>query len=96
MTCPFCQLPTERVQFSNLHGVVIRDGFPISPGHTLIIPRRHVGSFFDIDTAERDALMALLEEAKRRLDREFKPDGYNIGINDGPAAGQTVPHLLST
>lgn len=93
MTCPFCQLPAERIQFSNLHGVVIRDGFPISPGHTLIIPRRHVGSFFDIDTAERDALFALLEEAKRRLDKEFEPDGYNIGINDGRAAGQTIPHL---
>lgn len=93
MTCPFCQLPPERIQFSNLHSVVIRDGFPISPGHTLIIPRRHVGSFFDIDAAEREALMALLEEAKRRLDKEFKPEGYNIGINDGPAAGQTIPHL---
>ena len=93
MTCPFCLLPPERIVFANLHGVVIRDGFPVSPGHTLIIPRRHVGSFFEIDTAERDALMVLLEEAKRRLDKEFKPDGYNIGINDGAAAGQTVPHL---
>jgi diadenosine tetraphosphate (Ap4A) HIT family hydrolase len=93
MTCPFCTLPTERIVVSNLHGVVIRDGFPVSPGHTLIIPRRHVGSFFDIDATERDALMALLGEAKRRLDREFSPDGYNIGINDGAAAGQTVPHL---
>ena len=93
MTCPFCQLPPERIQFSNLHGVVIRDGFPISPGHTLIIPRRHVGSFFDIDANERDALFALLDEAKRRLDKEFKPDGYNIGINDGPSAGQTIAHL---
>lgn len=93
MTCPFCTLPPERIEFSNLHGMVIRDGYPVSPGHTLIIPRRHVGSFFDIDPTERDALLALLEEAKRRLDKEFKPDGYNIGINDGPAAGQTVPHL---
>lgn len=93
MTCPFCQLPPERIQFSNLHGVVIRDGFPISPGHTLIIPRRHVGSFFDINANERDALFALLDEAKRRLDKEFKPDGYNIGINDGPSAGQTIAHL---
>ncbi len=93
MTCPFCTLPPERIEFSNLHGMVIRDAFPVSPGHTLVIPRRHVGSFFDIETAERDSLIALLEEAKRRLDKEFKPDGYNIGINDGASAGQTVPHL---
>ena len=93
MTCPFCALPLERIVFSNLHCLVIRDAFPVSPGHTLVIPRRHVGSFFEIENTERDALMALLDEAKRRLDKEFKPAGYNIGINDGPAAGQTVPHL---
>ena len=93
MSCVFCEIPVERIVFSNLYGVVIRDGFPVTNGHTLIIPRRHVGSFFEIDASERDALMELLEEAKRRLDKEFKPDGYNIGINDGAAAGQTVPHL---
>ena len=91
--CAFCELPPGRIVLSNKHGMVVRDAYPISPGHTLIIPRRHVGSFFDIDVAERDALLALLEEAKRRLDREFKADGYNIGINDGAAAGQTVAHL---
>lgn len=93
MSCVFCTLPAERIVFSNPFGLVIRDAFPISIGHTLIIPRRHVGSFFDIDASERDALFALLEEAKRRLDKEFKPDGYNIGINDGPSAGQTIAHL---
>lgn len=91
--CPFCSLPHERILLSNLHGVVIRDGFPVSPGHTLIIPRRHIASVFDLNLEERDALFALLEEAKRRLDRELKPAAHNIGINDGPAAGQTVPHL---
>ena len=91
--CAFCELPPERIVLSNKHGMVVRDAYPISPGHTLIIPRRHVGSFFAIDVAVRDALLALLEEAKRRLDKEFKPDGYNIGINDGAAAGQTVAHL---
>ena len=92
-SCPFCTLPAERILISNTHGVVIRDGFPISPGHTLVIPRRHAGSFFDLEEPERNALLALLDEARRRLEREMAPDGYNIGINDGPAAGQTVPHL---
>lgn len=77
----------------NTKALMIRDGFPLSPGHTLILPRRHVGSFFEVEPEERDALLALLEEAKRRLDKEFRPDSYNIGINDGLAAGQTVPHL---
>jgi diadenosine tetraphosphate (Ap4A) HIT family hydrolase len=59
----------------------------------LVIPKRHIGSFFELEPEERDSLFSLLEESKRRLDKEFQPDGYNIGINDGPSAGQTVPHL---
>jgi diadenosine tetraphosphate (Ap4A) HIT family hydrolase len=93
MTCPFCTLPPERIVSANSFSLVIRDGFPVSPGHTLVIPRRHVGSFFDITAEERDAIFAQLDEAKAVLDKEFSPAGYNIGINDGPAAGQTVPHL---
>jgi len=91
--CPFCELVPDRILFSSPQGVVYRDGFPVSPGHTLIIPRRHVASFFEIDAQEREALLGLLEAAKRRLDTEWHPAGYNIGINDGAAAGQTVPHL---
>jgi diadenosine tetraphosphate (Ap4A) HIT family hydrolase len=73
--------------------LVIRDAFPISPGHTLIIPKRHVGSFFELEADERAELLALLDKAKAVTDKEFSPQGYNIGINDGAAAGQTVPHL---
>lgn len=91
--CPFCTLPKERVIDSNHHGMVIRDGFPISPGHTLVIPNRHIGSFFELTPDERQSLLDLLDAAKLVLDSELKPDGYNIGINDGPSAGQTVPHL---
>ena len=93
LICPFCALSTDRIVISNQHGLVIRDGFPVSDMHSLIIPRRHVTSFFDLEEAERDALLALLQEAKRRLDKECKPAGYNIGINDGTAAGQTIAHL---
>lgn len=91
--CPFCTLSIERVIDSNTSGVVIRDGFPISPGHTLIIPKRHTGSFFNLPADERDSLLRLLDSAKEEIEIEFSPQGYNIGINDGPAAGQTVPHL---
>jgi len=91
--CPFCTLPPERVLASNALAFVIRDGYPVSPGHTLIIPRRHVGSFFEISEEERAAMLALLDGQKRALDAEYSPAGYNVGINDGAAAGQTVPHL---
>ena len=93
MNCFFCNLDPSRIFIHNEHCIVIRDGFPISPGHTLVIPRRHVGSFFDLSAEERQALMALLDSAKQSLDAVYRPDAYNIGINDGPAAGQTVPHV---
>jgi diadenosine tetraphosphate (Ap4A) HIT family hydrolase len=91
--CPFCTLPPERIIDSNYLALVIRDGYPVSAGHTLVIPKRHIGSWFDITQAEQQALLDLLAKAKAVLETEFKPDGYNIGINDGPTAGQTVPHL---
>jgi diadenosine tetraphosphate (Ap4A) HIT family hydrolase len=91
--CPFCTLPPERIIDSNDLALVIRDGYPVSPGHTLVIPKRHIGSWFEITQAEQQALLDLLTKAKAILETEFMPDGYNIGINDGPTAGQTVPHL---
>jgi diadenosine tetraphosphate (Ap4A) HIT family hydrolase len=91
--CPFCSLPKERIVLESSVALVIRDLFPVSPGHTLIIPRRHVGSFFETTAYEREQLLAILDTAKHRLDLELKPAGYNIGINDGTAAGQTVMHV---
>lgn len=91
--CPFCNLSPDRVRWSDNLCLVIRDAFPVSPGHSLVIPRRHVGSFFEITMTEKASLLAALEAAKQELETEFAPAGYNIGINDGPAAGQTVPHL---
>lgn len=92
-SCPFCELPAERIVFSAEESLVIRDAFPVSPGHTLVIPRRHVGSFFELTEVERDCMFELLAQAKEELDHSFQPDGFNIGINDGAAAGQTVQHL---
>lgn len=93
VSCLFCSLPQERILFENEHGLVIKDGFPVSPGHTLIIPKRHVSTFFEVTDVERTWLMRLLNTAKSALDSERNPAGYNIGINDGAAAGQTIPHL---
>jgi diadenosine tetraphosphate (Ap4A) HIT family hydrolase len=91
--CAFCALVPTRIILANDLAVAFRDAFPLSPGHTLIIPRRHAASFFDITKEERDAVLSLLDAAKTGLDAEYRPDGYNIGVNDGPAAGQTVGHL---
>jgi len=74
---------------------VIRDGYPVFPGHTLVIARRHVGSLFDLTEVEQADLLVVLGAAKKDLDAEFRPDAYNIGVNDGAAAGQTVAHLHS-
>jgi diadenosine tetraphosphate (Ap4A) HIT family hydrolase len=93
MNCFFCSLDPARIIDSNDLGMVLRDDFPISPGHTLVVPKRHVRSFFDLGSEERQALMELLEAAKLVLDAEYRPAAYNIGINDGPLAGQSVPHV---
>lgn len=91
--CPFCNLPASRILGGDELALIASDGFPVSPGHALIIPRRHVGSFFETTDAERASLLQLLDRAKANIDAEFHPDAFNIGINNGPAAGQTVPHL---
>jgi len=91
--CPFCSLIQDRIISENESTVTIRDGYPVSKGHTLIIPRRHVESLFDCTPDEKADILQALEEAKVAMDREFFPDGYNIGVNDGEAAGQTVMHL---
>jgi diadenosine tetraphosphate (Ap4A) HIT family hydrolase len=91
--CPFCILPAGRIIDENDYAVLILDGYPVSAGHSLIIPKRHVGSFFETTDPERAALLSLIDKGKAVAEAAHKPDGYNIGINDGAAAGQTVPHL---
>jgi len=91
--CSFCSLPKDRIISETELAITIRDGYPVSEGHTLIIPKRHVESLFDCDPDEKADIMQALEKAKAALDKEFSPDGYNIGINDGEAAGQTIMHL---
>jgi len=62
--CPFCTLPSERLLLRNDAAVVVRDAYPVTPGHTLVIPVRHVASFFDATPSEREAMLALLDKAK--------------------------------
>ena len=66
---------------------------PLSHGHTLVVPFREVATWFDASADEKKAILDLVEVVKRKLDEEFRPQGYNVGFNAGAAAGQTVMHL---
>ena len=90
--CPFCCLPATRILDGNTQALAIADAFPISAGHTLVILRRHTGSWFELTNDEVVAVHELLHRMKDRLDENLKPDGYNIGINVGAASGQTIGH----
>jgi len=93
MLCPFCALDVRVEVLSAPLVFAVRDLNPVSPGHTLIVTRRHVPSWFEASTSEQHAILAAIETLKGQLDDEHAPDGYNVGFNAGAAAGQTVMHL---
>ncbi|HBL18303.1 MAG TPA: HIT family protein [Elusimicrobia bacterium] len=94
MLCPFCALKTTGNRLpSNRLAIVVEDKYPISRGHTLIIPRRHVSRVAALKSIERAALWGLIPKVLQVLSKRYSPNGFNIGLNDGIAAGQTVPHL---
>ena len=90
--CLFCREPKGFSRKNEL-AYSARDSYAVSPGHTLVSPRRHVASFFELTPEEINACMALIIEERKLLDEEFKPDGYNIGVNIGAAAGQSIFHV---
>ena len=92
--CPFCKAESERdIIASSTLSVAFYDGFPVSPGHALIIPKRHVSSFFDLSQEERQDLLNLADSVKQIVEERYHPDGYNIGVNVGEAAGQSIFHV---
>jgi diadenosine tetraphosphate (Ap4A) HIT family hydrolase len=94
MASPFLQVPESTWVASNPLAFAIRDAFPVTPGHTLVIAKRPIPTWFGATREEQQAILDLIDVVKRDLDaREPKPDGYNIGFNAGEAAGQTVMHL---
>jgi diadenosine tetraphosphate (Ap4A) HIT family hydrolase len=70
-----------------------RDSYPVSPGHSLVIPFRHCASFFDLTPEETSACMKLLAQERTAVDDEFNPDGYNVGVNVNATAGQSIFHV---
>ncbi|PLY01909.1 MAG: HIT family protein [Desulfuromonas sp.] len=91
--CPFCCLNDQDVICSNEHALAIYDAFPASPGHVLIVPRRHLMTTVQASQDELVALFALVPTVQKLLRKCHQIDAFTIGINDGAAAGQTVPHL---
>lgn len=98
--CPFCGVDPDRIVMQSGYGVALLDGFPVSPGHTLVIPRRHVPGLFHLSEEERADLWRLVARVRARLlddgtpigPHHIRPHGFTIGVNDGEAAGQTVEH----
>jgi diadenosine tetraphosphate (Ap4A) HIT family hydrolase len=91
--CPFCTMPSDRIVEANEHAVVVPDIYPVSPGHSLIVSRRHVADIFELTPAEIGDMLKLVASMRNRIDQTLKPSGYNIGVNVGRDAGQTVMHV---
>lgn len=91
--CPFCQPDPARLIFETDQFIGLWDGYPVSPGHALVVPRRHIATWFDATREEQVALLDGIEQARQAILRRNQPDGFNIGINAQAAAGQTIFHL---
>lgn len=91
--CPYCNFDEYDVITQNDFGVVLAEPCPLSKGHSVIIPRRHVGSFFDITEKERKSLMSLLELAHNELKLHHQPAGFHVGFNDGDIFAQPSEHV---
>jgi diadenosine tetraphosphate (Ap4A) HIT family hydrolase len=92
MTCPFCNPVADEIVAKNDLCYARRDRYPVSKGHLLVIPFRHTPDYFSMTVEEKQAVLALIDECKDVIEENFKPAGYNIGLNIGEAAGQTVMH----
>ena len=91
--CIFCNPSENRIISENELAFAYQDGFPVTDGHILIIPKRHVASYFELGQAEINACTALLNEQQEAIQKKDSSiDGFNVGVNIGAAAGQTVMH----
>jgi diadenosine tetraphosphate (Ap4A) HIT family hydrolase len=90
--CPFCALDPERVVISDLEVLAVNDGYPVTEGHTLVIPRRHVTTLFQLSLAEQANIWLFVSRVRDFLAAKLNVESFNVGVNDGKLAGQTVPH----
>ncbi|MCL7927545.1 MAG: HIT domain-containing protein [marine benthic group bacterium] len=90
--CPFCTWPPDRIWLASERAIVVPDNYPAAEGHCLVLPRAHVGSLWDLSLDEQLEVWNLVAEARDLLAGRHAPDGFTVGVNDGLAAGQTIPH----
>lgn len=91
--CPFCNLAKEvELITETASSVAFLDSFPVNIGHTLIVPKRHVANYFDLTIREQRALWLVANRCKIIIQKRFNPDGFNVGINVGESAGQSIFH----
>jgi diadenosine tetraphosphate (Ap4A) HIT family hydrolase len=94
LDCPFCNHDSEQeLIVESATAYAIYDKFPVSSGHALIIPKRHCENYFELTFKEQAACMFMMNKVKEIISKKFNPDGFNIGINIGEKAGQTVNHV---
>ncbi|WP_048602130.1 HIT family protein [Rubeoparvulum massiliense] len=93
MACVFCEKDQQEIVLENQWVKAFFDHFPVQRGHLLIVPKRHVPTYFDATPEEIQAIDDLLRKGKELLDETYHPDGYNIGVNVGEWGGQTIMHL---
>jgi len=90
--CPFCNLAEDRIWVQTDSAIAFLDNFPVSPGHTLVIPGDHIGALMELPENDLKEVWELVAHVRKQLIEKYKPDGFNIGINEGFDAGQTVSH----
>ena len=89
----FREIAEDRIIYKSKYFFIIKDGYPVSPGHLLIISKAVRKDFFELSFHEKNEFPSIIEEAKKLIKKEYNPDGYNIGMNCGASAGQTVFHF---
>lgn len=89
---PFSSVEIERVIFEDEDVVAFYDGYPISPGHALVVAKQVTPSLFDLPPLMRQHIWEAVSKVRSILQKRHSPDGFNVGLNDGPAAGQTINH----
>ena len=89
----FSNIESNRIIYQGAHFFLIKDNFPVSPGHILIVSKKEKLDYFELEINERIELTKLIDKAKEIIGNDYKPDGYNIGMNCGKVAGQSVMHF---
>lgn len=91
--CIFCTLALDKIVLENEFSLATFDKYPVNLGHMLIVPKRHIATIFAATEEESLALYNMVKEVHDYLNKEYRPDGFNFGINQGVVAGQTIDHL---